>query len=58
MDWESFQEMLKAQLGDLDPLKPITNQEQLNTACEKLTVAIQMTIEAEVSKTTIYSKSK
>ncbi len=58
VDWESFRGTLVSHLTELGQPKQLRNQEHLNTACETLTAAIQMTINTEVPKTNLCSKSK
>src|SRR5260221_13500300 len=58
VDWESFQGTLVSHLTELGQPKQLRNQEHLNTACETLMAAIQTTINTEVPKTNLCSKSK
>ena len=58
IDWEKFRTTLETQLIKLGTPTVIKNQQQLNAHCDKLTTAIQTTIEAEVPITTICPKSK
>ena len=58
VDWERFREKLEAHLVKLGVPNWINNQTQLDNACEKVMLAIQDTIAAEVPTTSISPKTK
>ena len=58
VDWGEFRESLFKCLEALNTPELITTQEHINVSCEKLTKAIQATIEEKVPITEICSRSK
>jgi hypothetical protein len=48
VDWEEFQKQLQTNLASLPPPTHINSQSELNTACSKLTKAVQDNIDAVV----------
>ena len=58
VDWGEFRERLSKHLEEHDIPEQITNQEHVNVSCERLTEAIQATIDANVPVSEICSKSK
>ena len=48
VDWEKFRDSLEEQLREFGLPKPIRNQGELNTECNRLTRALQLVIEREV----------
>ena len=58
VDWESFEKVLTGKLDRLGHQNRIHNPGELDDACQKLTKAIQDTIEEEVRSTSIGIKAK
>jgi ribonuclease HI/exonuclease III len=58
VDWEEFNNELQKQLTSTCPVTNINTQTQLNSACDKLTKALQNTIQKTVPISRICSKSK
>ena len=58
VDWESFQKKLESKLDQLGPPRRIHSIGELNTACSKLTEAIQDVIEEEVTTLDLGIKAK
>ena len=58
VDWEKFRKVLEERLSKLGSLKHIGSPYSLNRNCDKLTRALQDTIEEEVPRTNICARSK
>ena len=58
VDWKKFRKTLEGKLDGLGPPKHIKTSNTLSRTCEKLTQAIQKTIEEEVPYTRICGRSK
>jgi ribonuclease HI/exonuclease III len=58
VDWERFRAALSIRLGQQQPPKVITTQEDLDAECLKITTDIQETIAREVPSTTLTPKTK
>ena len=58
VDWEKFRTGLRGELTKLGLPQPIRNQTSLDEECDKLTKAIQVTIDSEVPTSEISPKSK
>ena len=58
VDWEKFRMGLRGELTKLGLPQPIRNQTSLDEECDKLTKAIQVTIDSEVPTSEISPKSK
>lgn len=58
VDWEKFREHLQGRMANLRVPTQIRNQVSLNKECERLTAALQETIEAMVLTMEVCPKSK
>ena len=58
VDWEDFRKTLEGKMAELGLPTRITTRSALNRTCEKLTQALQETIDGEVPRTNICTRSK
>ena len=58
VDWDDFRKALSTNLTSHPSPPTLSNQRQIETACDNLTIAIQCTIREQVPVTNIMSKTK